>query len=120
MPSKDGFPAIFGQLRAILKKHEKNCIVHQDTDADYYLNTKKLDKNKKPLFFGATSIKKGYVSLYLMPVYYFPDLLDEISPELKAHMQGKSCFNFKTIEPALFKELAALAKKGAERFEQKM
>jgi hypothetical protein len=25
-------------------------------------------------------------------------------------MQGKSCFNFNTLEPALFKELAALTK----------
>jgi hypothetical protein len=53
-----------------------------------------------------------------MPVYCFPDLLDDISPELQAHRQGKSCFNFKTVEPASFKELAALARKGAERFKQ--
>ena len=48
----------------------------------------------------------------------YPELLDGASPELKARMQGKSCFNFKAVEPALFKELAALAKKGAERFKQ--
>jgi hypothetical protein len=92
--------------------------VQQDTDTDYYLNTKKLDQKKRPLLFGAVSIKKSYVSLYLMPVYCCPDLLDGISPELKAHMQGKSCFNFKTVEPVLFKELATLATKGVERSKQ--
>jgi hypothetical protein len=47
-----------------------------------------------------------------MPVYVKPELLDGISPELRARMQGKSCFNFKSVEPALFKELAKLTKAG--------
>lgn len=46
----------------------------------------------------------------------YPELLNGISPELKKRMQGKSCFNFKKVEPELFKELAELTKKGAERF----
>jgi hypothetical protein len=33
-------------------------------------------------------------------------------------MQGKSCFNFKKIEPALFNQLAVLSKAGHERFAQ--
>jgi hypothetical protein len=48
----------------------------------------------------------------------YPDLLKDISPELRKHMQGKSCFNFKKVEPELFAELAALTGKGAERFKQ--
>ena len=51
-----------------------------------------------------------------MPVYMYPDLLKEISPELKKHMQGKSCFNFKTVEKSLFEELSQLTKQGFERF----
>jgi hypothetical protein len=31
-------------------------------------------------------------------------------------MQGKSCFNFKTADPALFAELGALLDAGVERF----
>jgi len=53
-----------------------------------------------------------------MPVYTFPELLKDISPELKRHMQGKSCFNFKSVEPELFKELAALTRKGYDRFQK--
>jgi hypothetical protein len=53
-----------------------------------------------------------------MPVYMYPDLLSNISPELKKHMQGKSCFNFKKVEPELLKELSDLTKKGAERFQK--
>jgi hypothetical protein len=51
-----------------------------------------------------------------MPVYMHPDLLKGISPELKKHMQGKSCFNFKTVEKSLFDELKTLVKQGHERF----
>jgi len=39
-----------------------------------------------------------------------------MSPELKRRMQGKSCFNFKTVDEKLFKELAKLTKAGAKRF----
>ncbi|MCO4098157.1 hypothetical protein [Gemmatimonas sp.] len=84
----------------------------EDTDAELYLNTNHIQKNKSPLFFGAVQIKKAYVSYHLMPVYVTPELLDDISPALKACMQGKSCFNFKSVEPALFKELAKLTKAG--------
>lgn len=33
-------------------------------------------------------------------------------------MQGKACFNFKTVEPDLIEELATLTKRGFERFEK--
>ena len=57
-----------------------------------------------------------FPSFHLFPIYVFPELLDGISPELKKHMQGKSCFNFKTMDETLFAELAALAAAGIERF----
>ena len=47
---------------------------------------------------------------------YIPEMLETISPELKKRMQGKSCFNFRTVDEALFDELTALTKRGYERF----
>jgi hypothetical protein len=41
------------------------------------------------------------------------------APQLRKRMQGKSCFNFRKLEPALLDEFAALAEAGAERFRQK-
>jgi hypothetical protein len=55
-----------------------------------------------------------------MPVYMYPDLLKGISPELKKHMQGKSCFNFKKVEPELFEELGELTKQGSDRFQKEV
>ena len=118
MIANSSFPEIFQHLRAILKPYAKSLTVTVDTDEGYSLDGPYSEKWKKTLFFGSTVIKKNYVSFYLMPVYMYPELLKDISPELKKHMQGKSCFNFKKVEPELFKELAALAKAGAENFKK--
>lgn len=53
-----------------------------------------------------------------MPVYSFPDLLEGVSPALQTRMQGKSCFNFKDKDAALFRELAGLTKASFERYQQ--
>lgn len=101
---------VFAELRKILAPYVANLAATRDDEQELYLDTRHLQKNKKPLFFGAVQVKKAYVSFHLMPVYAKPELLATASPELKARMQGKSCFNFKAVEPVLFKELAALTK----------
>ena len=116
MPSQNEFPLVFERLRDILRSYAEDLTVKADTPDTYYLDGPFSQKWKKQLFFGSAQIKKNYVSFYLMPVYMYPELLTEISPELKKRMQGKSCFNFKKVEPALFDELARLTRKGAEKF----
>lgn len=70
------------------------------------------------MYFGSVKNNKSYVSFHLMPVYVFPELVSNISPELKNHMQGKSCFNFKKIKTILFKELSRLTKKGVAEYKK--
>jgi hypothetical protein len=103
---------VFTELRNILSPYASDLKVTRDGENELYLDTLHIQKNNKPLFFGAVQIKKSYVSFHLMPVYVKPELLRSASPELKARMQGKSCFNFTTVEPDLFQELAALTKAG--------
>lgn len=118
MPAQKEFPLVFEQLRNILRPYAQNLTVKTDTPDTYYLDGPYSEKWQKELFFGAAQIKKNYVSFYLMPVYMYPELLQNISPELKKRMQGKSCFNFKKVEPALFQELAQLTKQGVAKFNQ--
>ncbi|MEJ7653340.1 MAG: hypothetical protein WKH64_08345 [Chloroflexia bacterium] len=68
------------------------------------------------MFFGATTIKKRYVSYHLMPVYIYPDLLEGASDGLRKRMQGKSCFNFVRLDELLVAELAALTEAGYRRY----
>jgi len=106
------FDTVFTDLRAIMEPYIKGLDRKTDDASELYVDTKYIQKNKKPLFFGAVQIKKSYVSYHLMPVYLKPELLDGMSSELQARMQGKSCFNFTQSEKQLFKELAALTKAG--------
>ena len=118
MSPQEHFPTVFEQLRSILKSHAQNLTVKTDTAGTYYLDGPYSEKWKKELFFGSAQIKKNYVSFYLMPVYMYPELLKDVSPELKKRMQGKSCFNFKKVEPELFAELGELTRRGAEKFRE--
>lgn len=79
-----------------------------DAEDHLYINTKHIQPNKKPLFFGAVQIKKKSVSYHLMPVYSHPELLANLSPTLKKQMQGKSCFNLSKPDKALIAELRSL------------
>ena len=113
------FQTVFTELKSIMHTYEATMYVIADAPDNYVLDTQHLGPNGKRIFFGAVKTSKTYVSFHLMPVYMFPDLLDGISPELHKHMQGKSCFNFKTADKALFKELAVLTKKSVARMKQK-
>lgn len=118
MPSKDDLPIVFKELRNILKPYAQQLTLTADTSEAYSMDGPYSEKWKKRLFFGSAQIRKNYVSFHLMPVYMYPELLDGISPELKKRMQGKSCFNFKKVEAALFRELAGLTRQGAEKFRE--
>jgi len=74
-------------------------------------------KPKEPVFFGSVT-SKSYVAYHLFPLYLDPSMKDGMSPALTKRMQGKTCFNFKAPDPALFAELEALTAEGARRFAQ--
>ena len=107
---------VVASLRSLIEPYARDLQWTADGLEGFYTNTKKPDPKGKPEFFAAAQVKKTAVSFYLMPVYCFPDLLDNVSPELKKRMQGKSCFNFKEADPALFKELEALVRRSADRY----
>lgn len=107
---------VFDALKTIMEPHAVLLDVKHDEPGNYYVDTFHIMQNKQPLWFGGVQIKKHYVSYYLMPVYVNPELLATISPDLKKRMQGKSCFNFKTVDEKLFKELAKLTRRGLQDF----
>jgi len=118
MVPQNDFPIVFEELKKILKLYAGKLTVTADTSTSYSLDGPYSEKWQKVIYFGGAHIKKNYVSFYLMPVYMYPELLGDISSGLKKHMQGKSCFNFKKVEPDMFNELKELTEKGAEKFKQ--
>jgi hypothetical protein len=118
MSPQTDFLLVFEQLKGILRAYHRTFTVKTDAADTYYLDGPYSEKWKKELFFGSAQIKKNYVSFYLMPVYMYPELLKDVSPQLKKRMQGKSCFNFKTVEPELFDELRELTRRSADKFKK--
>jgi hypothetical protein len=107
----------FQALRAILAPHAKALLVNVDTETDYQLCSRTLkDRVGRPLFVAAVQTKKNYVSYHLMPIYADPRLQKSLSPALKKRMQGKSCFNFTSLDELLAAELAALTRRGIAAF----
>lgn len=68
------------------------------------------------MWFGGVRTMKAYVSYHLMPVYSHAALAATIPPALKRRMQGKSCFNFKALDPALFDQLETLTRDAAAAY----
>lgn len=111
------FSTVFQQLKALLEPYSAYMRV-LNTPEQFYLESYKPGPNKKPMFFGSVQVRKNYVSYYLMPVYVYPELQEQISPALKKRMQGKSCFNFRHPDPELFEELKTLTQQGFEKYKQ--
>jgi len=119
------FESIFGRLRAILQKHAAMLSVKEDSSTCDSLEASagpaalrawggRMKRAAIPVAW--VQIGQGYVSYHLMGVYGNAELLDGMSKELKARMQGKTCFNFKRNDEALFKELEQLTAHGIGGF----
>jgi hypothetical protein len=112
------FAGAFSALREILVRHADGMIVLADTPTEYTLATRALAPNKKPMWFGCVLSKKSAVTYHLMPLYYNPKLQSAVSPQLAARKQGKTCFNFKRPDAALFSQLDVLTKEGREQWQR--
>ena len=119
------FESIFARLREILQKHSTALTVTADAPDHYCLEGSagpaalrlwggKVKRSTMPVAWA--QIGKAYVSYHLMGVYGNTDLLYGMSKELKARMQGKTCFNFKVADEKLFHELDRLTARGIADF----
>jgi len=108
------FECIFVRLRGILEKHPDALTGKADDPRQYSLTGTAGPTAvrawgglvKKPIIPVAwVQVGKAYVSYHLMGLYDNTRLRDGMSNELKARMQGKTCFNFKVVDEKLFKEL---------------
>ena len=115
-PAASNFAAVAERLRAVLQRHVPPLVVAADGPAGFTLNVPRPDIPEPRRFFGGVRVGKRYVSYHLISVYMFPDLLEGMSPGLRARMQGKSCFNFTRVDEELIVELADLTDRSLERY----
>jgi hypothetical protein len=108
--------AVESRLRAILEPFRGRFAVAGDGPKGVALHLRGLEDQPHGFVAGVRPGKR-YVSFYLMPVYAFPELGRTMSPELQRRMQGKSCFNFTSVDEGLMTELEALTARGLDRYE---
>jgi len=117
MPAQESFQAIFDALKPVFEQYGGRLAIQVDKPGEYYLETKTAMRKGRRLQFGGVKIGKAYVSFHLMPIYMNPKLQATISPELKKRMQGKSCFNFTSLDPSHLAELKKLTQASFEEFQ---
>jgi hypothetical protein len=115
------FARVFAALKPALAGQAARLAVKIDSPTEYTLVTKSpspYPQHKgQPMWFGAVKIGKAYVSYHLMPLYMNAPLTKTISPPLRKHMQGKSCFNFKVPPaPEALDELCRLTSAAADHW----
>lgn len=107
--------AVFAHLRKVLAAHASGFSVAHDSAQRYELDAPvgpatvrawggKIKAQTIPVAW--VEVRKNYVSYHLMGVAGHPTLAATLSPGLRAHMQGKSCFNFNAVDDGLTPELA--------------
>jgi hypothetical protein len=116
MAGKEPFQEIFDALKPVFEEYAGRLAIQVDKPGQYFLETKAAIRKGQRLQFGGVKIGKAYVSFHLMPIYMNPKLQAAISPELKKRMQGKSCFNFTSVDPSHIAELKKLTKAGFDEF----
>lgn len=110
----ENFADIFAELRAIMRAAAPSMIVTDDSPMNFTLKTGWTEgRTKQPAWFGWIAIKKSYVAYHLVPLYTLPALNDLVPATLAKRRQGKTCFNFKARDEALFDDIRQLTQAAA-------
>jgi hypothetical protein len=62
-------------------------------------------------WFAGVSPGNGVIRFFLLPMHVYPELVDDISPELRKRMRGASLFAFSRIDEPLLDELTSLTER---------
>jgi hypothetical protein len=101
------------RLRAIVDGYRDRLAV----GSVYGLETLTRPGAKAHDFFASVKPGASYVSLYLKPVYTWPNLLDDISPALRKRLQGsRTAFSFAVVDEPLLAELTALTERSFQAY----
>jgi len=109
---------LFDELRPLLARYEAMLVVACDEPGDYQVDTARTGPSGTAMHFGSVQKRGDHVSLMFMPVLSHSILLDTVSDELRAVMQGRAYFRLtpRSTTPELVEELSKLVKRGFERY----
>ena len=106
------FAAIQARLWSILEPYRDRL----EPGSVYGLTTLKWVGAREHDFFAGVRVAPKHVAFHLMPIYTDPQLLGDVSPELRRHLKGKTTFDFTAVDEALFAELGTLTARCFEAY----
>ncbi len=114
-PPTVAFAEVDRRLRMIFDPFRSRLVATKDDADGLILQIPGLEAEPWG-YVGGTRVGKRYVSVYLMSVYAQPEVVESMSPALRRRMQGKSCFNFTTVDEPLVEELGQIAQSGFDHY----
>ncbi len=110
------------KLISILKENIPPLKVKSESESSIELTgTKEAMQGKKKVdgFYFATIMPKPKdIRLYFFPIYTHASEFENISPDLRKYLKGKSCFHIKKMDVELENEIRQMVKKGAELYQK--
>src|SRR5208337_3429255 len=113
---------VFDELKTILARHARLFTEREGmvkNKRDYHLIMQKPlvvgGRKRDEVWLASIIQQKDSMGFYFTP----PHVKTKLSPELLKHLDGKSCFHFKTLTPALKKHVEAALQIGLEAYRKK-
>jgi hypothetical protein len=107
---------IFHKLKNILLDYAPPMLVVTDDAGKFELVTNKeitmRGAVRKNLCFASLMVQSSYVGLYLMHVYARPENIQQLGPELRKALKGKSCFHIPKLDGNLSAQIRSALDQG--------
>ena len=96
--------------------------VRSNTDVNYGLYGKKTvtayNKEVEGMYFASAVVNKNFIGFYFFPIYTHPQEFDNVPPELKKCLKGKSCFHIKVEDEVLMAQINDLLDQGYKLYKR--
>ncbi|RMB56156.1 hypothetical protein EAX61_15410 [Dokdonia sinensis] len=110
-------------LRAILKKHLGPLKLRKDDSSGMEVSgtipTMQGKQKVDGFYFASVIPKPKDTRLYFFPIYTDAEAFNDIAPELRKCLKGKSCFHFKKVDDNLKNSITDMIARGIKRYQNK-
>ena len=110
-------------LREIIKSHIGPLKIRKDgvagLEAAGTIPTMQGKQKVDGFYFASVMPKPKDVRLYFFPIYTDVDAFQDISPELRKCLKGKSCFHIKKLDENLKGEITKMIATGIKVYQEK-
>lgn len=109
-------------LKELFRKGTPPLAVRKDNENVFEVaGTKEVMQGKQLVdgyYFGSVVPKPKDVRLYFFPIYTHVKEYEDLSPEMRKCLKGKSCFHIKKLSPEMEEEIDGMIQKGVALYQR--